>query len=223
MTSNFCYELLQYACSKNQGGYITPDEFNDVLMPTAQNSYAQFLIGEYQSYQTQKSQSRVSWGQNQNVRESLTPIIYGYILNADINGIAPYPADYQKTDAMTSMYGFQRLRFISQDRLFFAMNDTVSPVATNPIYLVKDVGFQFYPTTISQARLSYVRTPPPIIWGYIIDADGIPIYNAATSQDPVWADTDLLEILVRALRLVGVNLQANQVSAYAEEIKNAGQ
>lgn len=222
MTVDEVYQLVAYCVNKYQGSQPSPEEFN-LIINQAQLSYAQWLIGEYQSYQTQRPQARVAWGQNQNVRESITPIIYGYILNPDANGIAPYPGDYQKTDAMTTIYGYNRIRFISQDRLFFAMNDVITPVADNPIYLVKDIGFQFYPTTIGQARLSYVRNPPSIIWGYTLDSDGLPVYNSATSADPVWNSTDMLDIIERALRLVSVNLQSNVIAQYATEIKQIGQ
>lgn len=222
MTVDVMYKIVLYAVNKQQSGYVTESEFS-LCINQAQDSYADYLCGEYQSYQNQRSQARVSWGQNQNVRESLTPVIYGYILNPDSNGIAPYPSDYQKTDAMITIYGFNRVRFATQDRLYAFMNSVIEPVATNPIYLVKDIGFQFYPATIGQARLSYVRTPPRIVWGYTLDGDGLPVYNAATSIDPVWSDLDCLEIITRALRLVGVNLQSAAVSQYANEIKGNGQ
>ncbi len=222
MTSDLCYRICQFAINKNQSGYLSPEDFG-VAINQGQRSFADWLIGQYQEYLPQRAQARVSWGQNQNVRESLTPIIYGYILNADINGIAPYPADYEKTDAMTSMYGFQRIRFASQDRLYSFMNSQVDPIATNPIYLVKDIGFQFYPITIAQARLSYVKTPPNIVWGYTLDADNLPVWNPAASVDPVWSDIDMYEVICRALRLIGVNLQANVVSEYANQITKTGQ
>jgi len=217
------YQIVLYAVNKQQSGYVTPSEFN-LAINQAQYSFSQFLIGEYQQYQNQRSQARVSWGQNQNVRESLTPIIYGYILNPDLTtGIAAYPYDFQKTDAMTTIYGYNRIRFASQDRLFSYMNSVIEPIATNPIYLVKDVGFQFYPVTIGQANLSYVRTPPNIVWAYTEDGDGLPVYNAAASIDPVWSDLDCLEIIVRCLKLVGTSLQIGAVSQYATEVKNMGQ
>jgi len=223
LTSNTVYQILLYIVNKEQSGYITPDEFNDILMPQAQYSYAQYLMGEYQQYQYQRSQARIAWGQNQNVRESLTPIIYSTILNVDLNGISPYPGDYEKTDAMTTIYNYNRIRFASQDRLFSFMNSTVEPIATNPIYLVKDIGFQFYPTTINQARLSYVRTPPPIYWGYTLDGDGLPVWNPATSIDPVWNNPDMLEIITRALKMTGVSLQIGAVTQYANDIIKMGQ
>jgi hypothetical protein len=222
MTVDTCFQLISYCVNKYQGSQPSPEEFN-LIINQAQLSYAQWLCGQYETYQPQKAQSRVSWGQNENVRESLTPIIYGYILNADITGLAAYPYDYQKMDAMTTIYGYNRIRFASQNRLFSYINSAIEPVATNPIYLVKDIGFQFYPVNIGQANLSYVRTPPDIVWRYTLDADDLPVYNPATSVDPVWADLDILEISVRALRLVGVNLQSNVLSQYADQIKNAGQ
>jgi len=34
---------------------------------------------------------------------------------------------------------------------------------------------------------------------------------------------DMLEIIARALRMVGVNLQAQEVSQFAEQVKQGGQ
>jgi hypothetical protein len=71
--------------------------------------------------------------------------------------------------------------------------------------------------------MSYVKTPPTIYWGYVLDSNGRRVYSAAHSTDPVWDDVSILEIIVRALQLVGLNLQMNQVIAYSNEIKNTGQ
>lgn len=46
--------------------------------------------------------------------------------------------------------------------------------------------------------------------------------NQASAQ-PVWGDTTMLDIISRALLMVGVNLQAPQIISYANEIKNTGQ
>jgi len=41
--------------------------------------------------------------------------------------------------------------------------------------------------------------------------------------DPIWFDVDLLEIISRALKMVGVNLEAAMVSQYGENIIKTGQ
>jgi hypothetical protein len=82
---------------------------------------------------------------------------------------------------------------------------------------------QFYPENIGSAKMSYVRTPPSIVWGYTLDSNGIPVWNPATSQNPVWSDGVMMEIIARALRLIGVNLQSSVISQYANEVKQLGQ
>jgi hypothetical protein len=225
MNSNQVYTIMLYAVAKNkQDGYLSPADFNDTLMPVAQASYLDYLLGEYQKYQVGRPIAVVEFGQTEKIRQSIAPLIYGTVLTPNsVTGVAGYPSDFEQVDAMWSVYGFYNIRFVQQDRLASYYRSSIDPVAQNPVYLVKHEGFQFYPEDIGMARMSYVRTPPSIVWGYVEDSNGIPVWNPLTSQDPVWADYDMFNIIVRALALVGVNLQLGVVMQYAQEVKNAGQ
>lgn len=218
------FSTIKYAAAKNgQQGYISPDDFNYVLMPVAQQSYLDYLKGEYQRYQIGRPISIVEFGQNQMIRQSSAPLIYGTVLNPNIiTGIAPFPDDYELADAMWGVYGFYNIRFIQQDRLTSYYHSTIDPIANNPVYLIKHEGFQFYPESIGQTRLSYVRKPPRIFWTYTLDSNGTPVYDPVNSQQPVWGESDMMNIIVRALALVGCNLQLGAVIQYANEIKNQG-
>jgi hypothetical protein len=222
MTVNDIYQLIKFIIKKNQNGDISPAEFNRIIN-VAQDSFTSFLIGEYQSYQYGRPQSRVSYGQNQDVRQKLTPIIYGTRLSVDAFGFAPYPADYLHTDAMWSIYGRQRIRYTPQNALDAHVNSVIDPVADNPVYIIEKGGFRYFPNSIGQADLNYVQKPPTIVWASVYGANQRPVYDPSNSVDPVWDSIDVMEIVARALRMVGVNLQAADVSAYANEIKNAGQ
>lgn len=228
MTVDQIYRLILYCCAKNrQQGYVSPDDFNQVLMPTAQNSYMDYLLGEYQRYQIQRPIAVVEFGQNERVRQSISPLIYNIVLNINqTTGIAPFPSDHEYNDEMWSLYGLYDIRFIQQDRRNSYVRSVIDPVTENPVYLLRNEGFWFEPVNPydrDQARLSYVRQPPSIFWGYDLDGNGRPVYNPALSQQPVWGESDLLNIVVRALQLVGVNLQLGVVIQYAQEIKNTGQ
>lgn len=226
MDVNVAYKIILYAVAKNNGqGYVTPEEFNTVLMPAAQRSYLDYLLGEYQRYAPQRPIAVVEFSGNERIRDSIAPLIYGTVLTPNaVTGIAPFPSDYEYMDAMNSLYNFYRIRFTQQDRLFATYRSKIDPpTTTNAIYLIKHEGFQFYPENIGSARLSYVRTPPAIVWGYVEDSNGIPQYDPSRSQQPVWSDTDMMEIIVRALQLVGVNLQLRNVVEYSEAIKQGGQ
>lgn len=227
MNSNEVYVLMQYAVAKNiQQGYLSVDDFQTSIN-AAQRSYTDYLLGEYQKYQIQRPIAVVEFGQNERVRDSIAPLIYNTVLPINsTTGIAPFPSDYEYVDAMWGVYGNYNIRFIQQDRLDSFVHSQIDPVTTNPVYLIRHEGFQYFPARPygeNQAAMSYVRNPPSITWGFVYDSNGIPVWNPATSQNPVWSDTDMLNIISRALMLVGVNLQFNTVIQYANDIKNGGQ
>ena len=225
MDVNQVYKTVLYAVAKNKSnGYVSPEDFNTVLMPVAQRGYLDFLLGEYQKYQVRRPIAVVEFGQNERVRESLSQLIYSANLSPNTTtGIAPFPSDYEYSDNMWGLYGFYNIRFIQQDRQDSYIHSSIDPVVQNPVYLLQHEGFHFFPENIGAAKLSYVRTPPSIVWGYVLDSNGRPVYNPATSQNPVWSDTDMFQVIVRALALVGVNLQMGIVMQYANDIKNTGQ
>lgn len=222
MNINDIYELCKYILNKDQNGYLSPDEFNRI-MNQGQLSYMSWLLGTFQTYVPGRPIARVELGQNAVVRDRLAPSIYNYNLTVDSTGFSPYPGDFLQPDAMWTIYGYQRVRWVDQDRWYAFYNSVIDPVATNPIYRLEDVGFRFAAENIGNAKLSYVRNPPAIIWGYTINGDGLEVYNPASSADPIWDNLSIWEIVARALSMTGVNLQAPQVAQYAAEIKNVGQ
>lgn len=222
MTIDFAYQIVQYAANKAQSGYITPDQFN-TLFQQGQISYASYLLGTLQKYSPGRAMAPVEFGQNKVVRQRLTPIIYVYTLAVDSAGFSPYPGDHMQPDAMWSLPYMGRVRSVQQDALYSVLGSNIDPIASNPIYLIEDDGFRFYPNDIGAARLSYVRIPPAAYWAYTLDVNGIPVYDPALSVDPVWDDVSMLEILARVLALVGINLQSGAISQYASMIKETGQ
>lgn len=222
MDINDWYVLTSYIINKNQQGNLPPAKFNLVINQGAR-SYQSFLLGSFQQYTPGRPVARVELGNNRTVRQRLAPTIYGYILSIYGTGKSPYPGDFLQVDSMYSIYGVKRMRYVEQNQLDAFYNSVIDPVATNPIYLIEDENFQFYPTSSYQAKLTYVRNAPEMLWGYDLDENNRPVYNANKSIQPVWDEVAMYEILVRALAIIGVNLQAGQVIAYSQEIKNSGQ
>lgn len=225
MSVDEIYKIVLYAVAKNlQQGYVSPDDFNYVLMPTAQRSYLDYLLGEYQQYKATRPIPVIGFSQNERVRDSIAPLIYGTVLTVNpTTGIAPFPSDYEYVDNMWGLYGSYNIRFAQQDRQDSYIHSEIDPITENPIYLIQHEGFHFFPETIGQTRMSYVRKPPSIFWAYIDDPVYGPTYDPVNSQQPVWGDSDIFNIIVRSLALVGVNLQYPVVMQYASEIKNGGQ
>ena len=229
MDVNEVYLIMQYIIAKNQNGYLSPDDFN-LVINKAQDQYLGYLLGNFQSYQYGKPVAKVEFGMNEVVRQRLTPFIdTPSILYIDSTGKAPYPIYYQQTDAMYIYATMNRFRYVQQHKLFSYLNSTIDPVNTNPIFLIEKNGFQFYPNTeyngtdLGASKISFVRSPNPIFWGSTLDVNGLPVYDPVTSTNPEWYDVDMLNLIARALLMVGINLQATDIVQYANEIKGGGQ
>jgi len=215
------YQICQFAINKAQNGYLTPSEFN-LTINQAQVSYQDSLLGEFQQYQPGRPQARINYSQNENIRQRLTPLLAttALVVNAGTGAIA-YPGDYVQADSLLTST-VQRVRYTQQDSLYSYLNSTIDPVATNPIYMITSTGFQFYPITIGTVTLNYIKEAPSIVWAYTT-VSGRPVYSSGTSVQPVWADVDLLEIIARALKLIGLNLQDGQLQQYANQVTQQGQ
>lgn len=223
MTIDEVYSLMNYILNKNQQGNLPPTQFN-LVINQASFSYFNYLLGEYQRYQPGRPIAPVEFGQNAHIRESLTPFIQQpATLTIDAQGRTAYPTDYEMWDAMYHGIYRQPVKFIQQDRLSSHLNSYIRPIAQNPVFLSMYRGFQVYPINIGQTELSYLRRPNNMQWNSTPDIYGRPIYDPLTSQNPDWRRKDIFQVIVRALSMVGVNLQAPIVAQYAETIKQAGQ
>lgn len=223
MNVNEVYQLMEDILSKNvQQGYLSPANFQNWINQ-AQRSYTDELLGEFQKYKDAHPIAPIQFGANERVRNSIAPLIYGTILNIYPYGLANYPSDYEYVDAMWGVYGHYNIRFAQQNQLDSFLHSEIDPIEENPVYLLEWRGIQFYPEDLGMARMSYVRTPPSIVWGYVEDSNGIPAWNPATSQNPVWGDTDMLNIIVRALAMAGVSMDFKTVLGYSQNIKQGGQ
>jgi len=184
MNINDIYVLIQYIINKNQQGYLNPAQFNHVINQ-AQRSYLSYLLGSFQSYLPGRPVSRVELGQNSVIRQRLAPVILSTELGIDMYGVSQYPSDYLQADAMRDINTFQRIRFVQQDSLYSYYNSAIDPIDSNPIYMIENEGFRFYPAYIGfppspdyvgSAKLSYVSNPPDMNWGYEL-SNGRPVYS----------------------------------------------
>lgn len=224
MDVNEVYSLVNFILNKNQGGNLPPNQFN-LIINQAQYGYLNYLLGEFQRYQPGRPIATPEFGNSAHVRQRLTPFIQQpetLSINA-LTGFTPYPTDYEMWDAMYWGVYKMPVKFIQQDRLGVHLRSQINPVSRNPVFLSIYTGFTVYPNNIGTTELSYIRSPAMINWAYTTDIYGRPVWNQAASTNPQWDKIDMLQIIVRCLAMVGVNLQAAVVSQYAEQIKNGGQ
>ena len=209
-------------------GYFNPDQFN-LVANQASTDFLNYLLGTFQSYQYGRPVSKVQWGMNEIVRQRLTPLIGPAVpLTIDVTGLAPYPTGFQQVDAMFQANMVDRVRYVPQHKVYSYVKSQIDPIATNPIFTIESGGFRFYPNTTNNgvaftgALLSFVNTPPTIVWGYTPDGNGRPVYAPGSSVDPIWYETDNSELLSRAMKILGINLSAPELTQIGNEMQKNG-
>jgi hypothetical protein len=238
MNVNEMYQLVLYFCAKNsQQGYLSPSDFN-LVINQAQISFTNYLLGEFQQYTPGRAVPTVQFGMNAITRQRLAPCIdLPTTLNIDSSGFAAYPYGFAQTDAMyiygLPIYGgMQRIKFVQQDYLYSYLKSYISPINKHPLYMVESQGFRFYPNSeyngvnipgYPYAKLSFVKYPPLINWAYTLDVNGLPVYDPDNSTDCAYQEVDQLEVVTRALNIIGVNLQFSEVRQYSEQVQTKGQ
>lgn len=223
MDVNEFYQTVQFIVNKSQnGGYLSPSDFNREGTLACQE-YTDYLLGQTQSYQPGRPQARVSYGNNSVVRQKLTTLITApTAIAVDVAGLALYPEDFIQVDAMYTTDN-KRIRYCPQDKFDSFYNSTIDPVATNPFYLLEATGFRVFPIAQGSIKLSYIKKHPAIVWNYTTDGNGRAVYSSSGSAHPLWSDVDMMQVISRTLRRIGVNLQDGAVIQYAQELKNQGQ
>lgn len=204
MTIDENFRLINFICGKNQNGNITPDNFN-ILVKECNFEYLSFLIGEAEQYQYNSPKARVELGNNALTISKLSPFIPAPVtLTVDNTGKASYPNDYVERIALYDS-NMNKIRWAEQDKLPAYLTDPIDPIATNPIYLLENTNFQFYPITLTSPKLSYIQTGVTPVWGYN-QAGSILTFNNLVNGT-LYTDGVYLNVLLRGS--YGINAYAN--------------
>jgi len=215
------YRFLQFMARKNQIGQVTPQEYM-LAYNTSQRYYYDFLLGKVQQFQYGKPVPRVGLGMSSKIAADLTPFKTDNEQIAVTSGIAPYPTNFKFLALMIDTSG-NKVERIDDQKKPSRFKSRIDPLTeANPFYIEGDTGWEIYPTTIANIVINYYTTPPDIVWGFDI-VNGRPVYNPATSVQPLWDDMSNDEIMARTCRLVGISFTEEQLVQYGEHAIKEGE
>jgi hypothetical protein len=219
MTIDQVYKFVDFIIKKsNSGGYLTPDEFN-LIINRAQIQYFNKLYGNQNDYRYDRPVPKIAYAITEKISNSLSPFLSdSTALVVDGNGQVNIPSDLFQTVSIThTIDGIEyEITRVEQDRIANNLSSYYdSPTSDFPIYSQLRTKFQFYPKNLATASLFYLRKPTDMVWGYTMSG-AIPVYDSATSVQPLWKDMDMNEIIYIALSYIGVNLKDPDVSQFAQ-------
>jgi hypothetical protein len=221
MNINEVYKLVSYLVDKYQGTYLSPDDFNMVIN-MAQIQYLAALT-EDTGNPTRNPKAPTGMATS----ATLVDMISSFITESTVtitSQLGPKPADLYKTVALRTTDDNYAVRFVPADRVASHIDNAIDPPSlTDPIYYEIGSNYKFFPSTLASAKLTYVKNPQTLKWAYTGNlsydaANSVPANNAALE----WGDTDLYEIVYRAIGIIGINLKDGDLVSAARLIKNDG-
>ncbi len=216
MTINSVFETCSFFFNKSQNGNITPADFN-LRAPRAQIS---FINGRITPGFDAKG-NKIGWQSDQSIRRELSNILK---LNESIavsSGIAPYPDEFIDWDSITTNGGILITEATPDEIAIMNQSVIAPPTAGFPKFVVSELGFHIYPTSLTPIKLSYLRQPETPVWNYT-EVNGQPVYTASggvvgdgNSVDFELADITHNEIILLILESFGIHLSLPELTQYA--------
>jgi hypothetical protein len=231
--------------SKDNRGYITPEEFNLFARQTQLDLFGQYMY-DY-SNAINKQNARMHNSGYSDVPELLHEIIDKFLVEDVLvyNSTSDkfyVPGDNPAQPSQGKSYKIIRLTYnnaveIEKVSPVKALNllssSMVAPTDTYPVYVLNEYatggdiqGIQVYPVTItSNVTINYLRYPLDPKWTYYtLLSDGAPVFNQSASdfQDFELPYTDAPRLVVGICKLAGVSIQEADVVQLmqAEEVND---
>ena len=230
-TVDYCYSNLKFIVRKNQLGSLSPLDFQ-YAFNAAQRNYYDFLVGRIEQYRYDSARPRVGLSMSDNIVSRLMPFQKSTVLTTAVAGgltltagtlYAAKPTDFNKLLAFYTASNYRVYR-IEEDMFAERMQDSIDPVdEPNAFYVEQNTNWRIYPSTLTSLSVKYLSVPTDVVWGYTTDGSGRPVYNSATSTQPLWADNDVDEILARAAKIVGVSFKEPTLTQFGESIMAKGE
>jgi hypothetical protein len=218
MNINQAHQFIDFLVRlSNSGVYLSPTE-QDLILNRAQTQYFNKLYGNQNDYRYDRPVPKISYAITEKISRSLAPFLSDpTALVIDGNGQVNTPTDLYQTVSVThtvSSVDYEVTR-VEQDRVSNNLTSSIeAPDAKYPIYTQLRTKLQFYPKNLATATIVYLKKPIDMVWGYTI-VNGVPVYNSATSVQPVWEDMDMNEVIYLALSYAGLNIKDADVSQFA--------
>ena len=165
-----------------------------------------------------------AYGVTQLLHVALAPFKVNYPFNTGNtpSGLITLPATYERLLSFYIQYtdGVVRtkdVKEVNEDELGGRLDSQLKPVTiTSPIYTETSKGnIQLYPQQPNSGYLFYLRTPVKPAFVYTVSGRTV-TYNSAGSTQLEWNDTTINQLVIKAVQLLGVNIEAIPLVQYTE-------
>ena len=201
------YNLADYIVRKERGSFINFAEFTDAMN-----------YGQLEAFQLYFS----AYAVNQTIHDALAPFKVQKQFTSASDGLVTFPSNYlHLLGGVYTVTGstVNPVVFLSQDELPDAMTAQVRPISlSSPTAVDTAGGFYLYPQSQQTGFYTYMRLPnAPVLSATYGGTDGRTVtYDPTTSVQLEFSDIYCNNILSRALKLIGVNMDEEGIEQFAQ-------
>ena len=172
--------------------------------------------------------SRDVYAKDQQAQENLAPfkVPYTFTPNNTPGGMITFDAtNYlyflglytQYFNNQTQRTDYNSVRIIGEDELAYRLKSQLTPVTVeNPVATVTGLGiYQLYPQVPNTGKAFYLKNPAPPKLVFTMQGR-TKTYNKNNSTQLEWSDTCINEIIIKALQLLGININDAQLLQFTE-------
>lgn len=232
MTIDQIYRLINYIAKKNNSAFNKSADFNLYINRAQMTKFMQ-MYGNPHEYVPGQPIPKVSFEVTEKVIDDLKQFIKDSHIFIDNNGHGPYPSDYIHRVALGHEVPViqsdnsvanepKEITLKQHNNIWYRRSsNVVPPTAARAIAVHKNTYFQFYPTSLQYADLSYLRQPRDMVWAFTTP-NNREEYDPINSVDPEWPDVDINDIISIALAYVGASIKSSEISQYAAAYDKEG-
>lgn len=214
MDLNKAFSTLNFWINKYLGSFYSIEELTDVV----NNGQMAYYTDIKPKYATSNL-----------IKEILAPFReeYEFVPAQTVSGIISVPSNSNYLDLLDIQIQFQisnrtvyvPVVMINEDERAYRLNSQIEPVTvTSPVgEIIRPRFFRIYPLGGYTGRVTYLRKPADVVYGYSVISGRVIVYNEATSTQLEWRQSEIIPILLKGLESIGINLSAGDIAQFAEK------
>jgi len=215
-------KYTEFLVRKNNSQYLSPDQFNLIINRASRTVFVK-RTGNPHDYQAGAPIPRMGFQITQKITEDLKAFQENANLPLSAQGRVTYPSNLAYTIPgifyKTEKHGkeiYVQVEIIDKDKEGYRLSSSiVYPTRLRPIALFESTYLQVYPVGISNIKFPYLRYPKDAVWAYTV-VNNRPVFDPANSVDLEWEDMVVNDVIMQALKSIGISIKDADVMNFAQ-------
>ena len=225
------YQRVLAILSKEQRGYVTPQEFNLFANQAMLDIFEQYFydINQFSRLpgnDTEFSDMLNMLNEKINIFEKSDAMVFAtpyFTAPVDLYRIGTIFTNTTVTDrfgvASEVVTEAERINF--NEFLYINQSRYTKPVDSRPVFVASDAGYKVYGNTILTSGVScnYIKIPSDVSWNYQM-VFGEALYDSTNSVDFELHESEETELVIKILAFAGLAVQDIGIYQVANQIEN---